>query len=252
MKQIIYNKTLKIGKSYQLNQFDSHHLCNVLRLKKENQFNVLDKNNHIFKCKIVNINNNIIDFIPLIEIKNEENISFSINLYISIIKPKKLDMIFEKCTELGVSSFNIMETQNSSYSISIINEKKLDRWKRIIKSAIQQCGRKTIPKINLVNDIKNIKIPLNATVLLLDEHANVPMFQQLLNFHNNNDIYIFIGPEGSFTNTEKNQLVNKYNAVQVSVSNNILRSETAAIISVGICKNFSQYIEYRREYNENN
>ena len=51
-------------------------------------------------------------------------------------------------------------------------------------------------------------------------------------------ICIIIGPEGDFTESERNQILNFKDVQSLKINNNILRTETAAISAISIVNYF--------------
>ncbi len=236
MKHLYINNILQIGSEYLLSKKDSHHIINVIKYKVNDYLDILDINNTLYLCKIIDINKNHIIKIKVIKTKSKINkIQNQINLYFPLIRPSRLDIIFEKCTELNVSSFNPIITTNTAYPKTIISNNKIDRWNRKIKSSVQQCGRKTIPRINTVTNLHELQFDYNCFNLLLSENTKSNILYIIEKNHEVYPINIFVGPEGSFTQNEVNFLCNELGSHMVSVSNNILRTETACIIAVGIC-----------------
>ena len=136
---------------------------------------------------------------------------------------KKMDLILEKGTELGISEFIFFFSKNSS--IKKISKNKVERMKNITISAIKQCKRLDLPNISIVKDIKKVKLQKNS--FFGDIRNNATFLLDILEKPIKNSILFFIGPEKGFSKEEMSFLEKQ--AKGVSLSNNTLRSETAAI-----------------------
>tara|TARA_B100000035_G_scaffold265548_1_gene237944 strand:- start:37 stop:654 length:618 start_codon:yes stop_codon:yes gene_type:complete len=150
---------------------------------------------------------------------------------VSVINMKLMDMIIQKSVELGATDFYPVYTKRSQYKNV---DKKVDHWNKIIISATEQCGRFMMMKIHE---------PLNLEAFI-NQHDNKACY--LLNpkgdkFSSNdfyqNDITVFIGPEGGF---EDNELISfkQNNWKTRSINGNILRTETACISVLTLIENY--------------
>lgn len=242
MKQVVYDKLIKINEEFSLNKAQSHHIKNVLRLKPNEKIIVIDKSETKFKCQISNYIHNIIYLLPLYKINIKCDNKIEIELFFGIIKNNKISILLEKGTELGVNSFNPIITKYCSMNNHDLKSINLNRWRKIIKSSVQQCGRHTIPQLKEIIHINEFKTVHNnnSLILILDEDSTRPLLSVIMktDLERINTIRLFAGPEGSFTQSEKSILIDEFNAIPVSISRNVLRSETASICSVGICKHF--------------
>jgi 16S rRNA (uracil1498-N3)-methyltransferase len=148
-----------------------------------------------------------------------------------VISPLKnvsrFEWFVEKATELGISQITPV--------ISRYSEKKkinTERLERIITSSIKQSNQFFIPKINPI-------IPFSSFILNNDEEkimANLKTDNKLRKeLFTNNSICILIGPEGGFSDEEIN-LARENNIKEVTLGNNRLRSETAAIYLISALK----------------
>ncbi len=242
MKQVVYNKKINMGEEFSLDREKSHHIKNVLRLKLQDRIYVIDETETLYYTQIMKFKYNIVYLIPLKKIEGDKSDKIKIDLFFSIIKNNKINVLLEKCTELGVNSFNPIITEHCSIGKKDLNNINLNRWQKIVKSSVQQCGRLSIPKINKIIDINEFKFDNDnkTIILLLDENNVNPIISVLMksDFEIINSITIFVGPEGSFTDYERDYLIKNFDAIPVSISKNILRSETASIYSVGVCRHF--------------
>lgn len=242
-----------------------HHLVNVLRVKKEDKITVVTKDKKQIIGRIENINKKIInikgeELEKSISNNNENNLKYKYILFQGIPKSKKLELIAEKTTEIGVDKIIPVEMTRSIVRKKDLKENKQERLKTILKSASEQSKRVDIPIlespktfdeiINLL-DLNNNENCLNIEKYILVFYENKDTtnlrLKEVLNeiktkykdVTNNNlaiEIYILIGPEGGITEEEINKIKKIKNAKVVSLGKNILRTETAPIAALSIIK----------------
>ncbi len=153
----------------------------------------------------------------------------TINLCVSLLKKDNLDLVLEKCTEIGVSEFTpIISDRVEKKNIASFNK---ERAERLIMEATEQSGWGSVPVLNKEKKLKEFLLDIEKKgeikkVIVLDiiEKEN----REINN--NTNKLYIFIGPEGGWTQEER-ELFKKYNLKIASFGKNILRAETSAIVS---------------------
>ena len=222
-----------------LNDSDIHHIINVMRMKDNEKIEVV-YNHEVFLCSIEISNNNV--FTKIIESKKnmQENKPF-VSLVLPLLKEQKLDLIFQKATELGVdeiflTSFerSIIKLDDNKLSVKII------RWEKILKEASEQSMRIDIPRISYVafNELKN----LDGTKLICSTSENNINIKNVLKKHHCCDkLVVAIGPEGGFSNTEENKMSN-YGFIKTSLGNQILRVETVPMFILSVIR--YEYMEW--------
>lgn len=224
------------------NTDEVHHLKNVLRIKEDDNIIVLDGNYNCYTSKIISIRNKEIKA-QIVETKIiKQYPQFNINLVQGILKGEKHDFILQKATELGVSSLINVKTDNSNVKLSDNKaiERKLLRWEKIVLSAAKQSKRAVIPEVSLKLSLgeffETIKTDTTETLFMacVEQSRQMNIKKIFSNFSKiPGNIYVFIGPEGGWSNNEKS-LFDKYNVSQISLGDNILRAETATIVIIGI------------------
>lgn len=157
-----------------------------------------------------------------------------VTLYPALLKSDKLEFVFQKCTELGVSAFEPMLTDHVAVG-STISENKQTRWERIIAEAAEQSERGRLPQLHPVTlfpqaceqarglsfiaaergDRKSLRAELGAR---LTAGSQRPFAMNLL-----------VGPEGGFASEEIERAV-RYGIIPVGLGPRILRAETASIV----------------------
>jgi len=123
-----------------------------------------------------------------------------------------------------------------------VKEKKA-RWDRIVRSAAYQSGREKIPKIHSPMTLeKAIKIANGTKIVFEMDGLNFNELESMVNTQR--AIYsIFIGPEGGFSDREK-ELFREKEFFFVSLSPYILRSETAGIVAISLLIATSKFLFY--------
>lgn len=213
---------------------DAIHISKSLRMKTGDELIICDKNETDHRCIITNIENNSI-FLKVIESThciNEPNIY--VTLYQAIPKADKMDLIVQKCVELGVDKIVPVVTERciSRPDTKSIN-KKIIRWQKISEEAAKQSRRGKIPKIEfLINLECAAKKSQESDCSLVFYELNGKKINDIIN-HSPKTISIFIGPEGGFTEQEI-FILSSYNVIPATLGKRILRTETAPIAALSI------------------
>lgn len=216
------------GDTFYIPEEDKFHLGRVVRLKSGDNFQAVVGDT---LYELVYINYDKARVLSYVRFKEEEQIR--VKLFFSILKGDKNDLILQKCTEIGVTDFYPMNTLRSIPDISGKEEKKLERWSKIIEAASKQSRSKLIPTIHYPINIGHIGGHISAnelSILPYELEDQVSIKEALLNYKKGQDINIIIGPEGGFEPIEVISLA-KVGAVPVSLGEKILRAETAAIVT---------------------
>lgn len=150
--------------------------------------------------------------------------SKEITLGLAIIKRDNFELVLQKCTELGVTTFIPVITDRSLQKMF-----GLERLDKILIEATEQSGWGKVPKLEKVYTLKAtlenypcIMFDLAGTKINLIEIKNLADFKAVL-----------IGPEGGFTESEL-QLATDQKATILSLGVSTLRAETASIVVSGI------------------
>ncbi len=114
---------------------DFHHIKNVLRLKENEEIYICDESLHKFEAKLKEYKNECAIFEIINEVDNSE-LSVDITLYQGLPKQDKMDLIVQKCTELGVSTVIPVAMNRSIVKLDAQGgTKKQQRWQKIAKEA---------------------------------------------------------------------------------------------------------------------
>ncbi|MDR2458440.1 MAG: 16S rRNA (uracil(1498)-N(3))-methyltransferase [Clostridiales Family XIII bacterium] len=220
-----------------------HHLKNVLRAEINNEF-LLSDNTNEYKVKILEMSNKNIKFEILEKNKIFSSRKISISLFQGLPKNKKLEFIIQKGTEIGIDEFSPFISERTILPKNFDLKKKKDRLIKIAKEAAEQSKRKTLPLINAVikenevlEKLKNINFDL---IILLYESEKKLTLKDILKKNavikkNRIKIAIIIGPEGGFSEKEILNFKGR-GAKIVSLGDNILRTESAGLITAAMIK----------------
>lgn len=169
---------------------------------------------------------------------------FEITLAQACLKSDKMELIFQKATELGVSKILPFF---SSRTVPKDPGAKLERWQKIILAAAKQSGRATLPEIMSPCPMPELLTQFDKTTvrLLLSERRTKRHLKEILresaagtSLRNIIPFRIekivgLIGPEGGFSDEEMD-LAEEAGFIPVSLGRRILRAETAAITFLSV------------------
>lgn len=213
-----------------LDSKDLHHIKNVMRMKENDEIEVVF-NERLYRCNLSfndNINVNLID-----ELVVSNNNSPKISIIIPVLKENKMDYILQKSTELGVDEIIPIITERTLVKVNDKEDKKIERWKRICKEASEQSMRVTIPNITNVKKISELKNIEGLKVVCSTFNNSVSLKKFLQTNTNYDRIYIVVGPEGGLSINEE-KLLNEIGFSSITLGNNILRVETVPLTIISM------------------
>lgn len=153
---------------------------------------------------------------------------------------ERMELIIQKATELGVSAIVPFKSQKSiSLEERESKQKKAHRWQEIAIKAVQQSRRARVPRIEQYRPFEEALEYCNEDGLniLLYEKEGECLKEVLKSFSKSHPppgkIYLMVGPEGGFAEKEV-RLAEKKGFIAVKLGQRILRTETAAIVLIGI------------------
>jgi 16S rRNA (uracil1498-N3)-methyltransferase len=207
-----------------------HHIAHVLRLKKGARILLADGNGRELVGKINHVDGHKILFTTeeTLDVSPPES-EMRITLLQGLPKGDKLELILQKCTELGVAEIVPFVAARSVARVQAGRvQEKLERWRRIVHEAARQSNRTTVPEISFAGDFKELlhqaKHPLK---LLLWEEEQAGTLKKLLAVTPPPErIAVLVGPEGGLTSEEVSNAVN-CSFISVSLGRRIVRTETA-------------------------
>jgi 16S rRNA (uracil1498-N3)-methyltransferase len=147
-------------------------------------------------------------------------------LAFSPIKSNYFNFMIQKATELGITKFLPI-----IFDRSVVRKINKERIKKIIVEAAEQSNRINVPSIE---EPKNLKSFLNYNMDLIFTDLNSKNKKLDLKKFKEKPTCIIIGPEGDFSEAEKDQILSFEGVQSIKINENILRSETAVISAISI------------------
>jgi len=155
----------------------------------------------------------------------------------ALLKGNKMEYVLQKNTEMGVSAFFPFI---SSRTIPILgrgqDERKWNRWKRIVVESAKQCGRIIPPRVEGIRDLGSIlELSFHEFVkLILWEKEEISLKERMREIDTESGkVLLLVGPEGGFCDEEISVAKGK-GFITVGLGPRILRSETAGVAMVSI------------------
>lgn len=209
-----------------------HHLSTVLRIRANENIKIFNSNDGEWLAQIKEISHKRAVLEVKSKIREPEEYPISITVACALIKHHRLGILIEKCTELGATAFIPLITERTTAPTL-----KLDKLQAYVIGAAEQSTRISVPAIYEAAPLASFLKESKSKTILTCHFQATPIMQALPNIKAK-DIIILIGPEGGFSKKELELMAGYQNVINVSLGNNVLRAETAAICAVSCVMNF--------------
>lgn len=221
----------EIADTLRLPESDSAHAVRVLRMHEGDMMQVIDGRGNVYQCRLTEAHSKR----AAVEILScdPQALPWSQQIVVAVAPTKHLDRMewmVEKLTEVGVNRIIPMLCSRSERK-----EIKTERLEKIAVSAMKQSLKATLPVIEPMTPISSIISAYDGytkAVAYCDDAVGRTDFTSV--YRPASDTIILIGPEGDFTPAEiESALAAGFTAV--TLGENRLRTETAALYAVSAC-----------------
>ncbi len=217
---------------------DCNHIKNVLRMSYGDEILVsYDSKSNL--CVLESFDADGVSALITEENCRSTELPVKITLFQGLPKADKMELIIQKCTELGADEF--VPTEMSRCVVRLEEKKKkskTERWQSIAESAAKQSKRNIIPRVSTPLSYKEALNRISELDIFLVPYENKAGMKAtadaLSAIKPGMKIGILIGPEGGFDSKEI-EMATDAGCKTISLGKRILRTETAAITAVAMC-----------------
>lgn len=215
---------------------DARHIGKVLRLKPGDHVAVVADGEE-YEVALTEIGPNVVRGQVVQGCSGSADPALQVMLVQGLPKGDKLELIIQKCTELGIAEIWPVHTERSVVRLNAQKaEERRERWQRIAREAAKQCKRQRIPVIKGIQSWAGAlqSLPESIQGILLWEREDTNTLREaLLDMNYEKPVYIFVGPEGGLTEEEVS-LARRQWVLPVTLGPRILRTETAGLAALSI------------------
>jgi len=223
--RLFFKESLSLNLIAKLNKSQSHYVNKVMRIKVDEVFSLFNSSGE-WEAKILNISKSIVEFNITKQLRQKETPK-ELWLAFSPIKSNYFNFMIQKATELGVTKFLPI-----IFDRTIVRKINKERLEKVIIEAAEQSNQINIP---VIEKSQSLNLFLKSSKMdLIFTDLNTKNRKIDLDQLSSNPTCVIIGPEGDFSEEEREKIL-KFRGVQpIKINENILRSETAVISALSI------------------
>jgi 16S rRNA (uracil1498-N3)-methyltransferase len=223
--RLFFSDTLSANMIDKLDKNQSHYLSKVMRVKENGVFSLFNKEGE-WEAKVLGIFKNIVEFKIIKQLRQKE-ITKELWLAFSPIKSNYQNFMLQKATELGVTKFLPI-----IFDRTVVRKINKDRIEKIVIEASEQSNRINVPTIEEAQDLNGFLKKNSMNLIFTDLNSNIKKIDK--SKFTDKPVCIIIGPEGDFSETEREKILSFKGVQPIKINENILRSETAVISAISI------------------
>ena len=223
--RLFFPKSLSINLKDKLDKSQSHYISKVMRIKVSEVFSLFNSGGE-WEAKILNISKSLVEFNITKQLRQKEYPK-ELWLAFSPIKSNYFNFMIQKATELGVTKFLPI-----IFDRTVVRKINKERLEKVIIEAAEQSNRINVPSIEEPKSLKKFLDDKKMDLIFTDLNSKINKLD--LKKLTNNPSCIIVGPEGDFSETEREEILSYKGVQAIKINENILRSETAVISALSI------------------
>ena len=223
--RLFFKESLSLNLTAKLDKSQSHYVNKVMRVKVGEVFSLFNDSGE-WEAKILTISKSIVEFNITKQLRQKENVK-ELWLAFSPIKSNYFNFMIQKATELGVTKFIPI-----IFDRTIVRKINKERLEKVIIEAAEQSNRINVPSIEEPQSLKDFLSNEKMDLIFTDLNSQNKKID--LDKLTNNPTCVIIGPEGDFSEEEREKILSFKGVQPIKINENILRSETAVISALSI------------------
>ena len=223
--RLFFKESLSLNLTAKLDKLQSHYVTKVMRIKIGEIFSLFNSSGE-WEAKILTLSKSIVEFNIIKQLRQKESTK-EMWLAFSPIKSNYFNFMIQKATELGVTKFLPI-----IFDRTIVRKINKERLEKVIIEAAEQSNRINVPSIEEPQSLRDFLSNEKMDLIFTDLNSQNKKLD--LEKLTSNPTCVIIGPEGDFSEEEREQILAFKGVQPIKINENILRSETAVISALSI------------------
>ena len=223
-----------LGDQLVLRGDEAHHLHKVRRQTVDDLIDVVDGEGNFYRVRLLEIQRDRA-LGEIVEHRVEVGEGpIKLILAPALLKGQRFDFVLEKATEVGVSAIWPLESERGVARTK--SEAKMERWHRLVRAAVKQCGRSRFPVIDqpaqLVAVVERLVAACDVVFMgALGGQLTEPWYSEKVS--PKSSVGLLIGPEGGFSSGEI-AFARERGVSIFGWGERVLRADTASVVLAGL------------------
>jgi 16S rRNA (uracil1498-N3)-methyltransferase len=229
--RLFVDAPLTAGATVALAREQANYLLNVLRLERGAPVLVFNGRDGEWRAAISAAGRRD-SALAIEERTREQPADGDLHLLFAPLKHARLDYLVQKAVEMGASRLQAIITQHTQ-----VTRVNTERMRANVIEAAEQCGILTLARVNEPAPFARAMeaVPAEQLLIFCDEDAELKdPLAALSGASAHRGIALLIGPEGGFSDAERELLLRRKNVLRLSLGARILRADTAAVAALAV------------------
>ena len=227
------------GATITLTASQAHYVARVLRLRAGDVIAVFDGSGREWQVQLTHVESSVVQGRVVACAEDTCVPAQTVILGQGLPKHGKMDLIVEKCSELGLDTLVPLYTERTVVRARVERQAaRLSRWQRVAEAAARQSGRRTLLEIHPPQSLQDFCVTYGTAPakIVCWENERISGARHVIESVSGNGPYVvLVGPEGGLTPQEVT-LARHYGFTPMSLGPRILRTETAAIVVTALLR----------------
>lgn len=230
MQRLFVSQALRSGEGVEANADQFNYLANVLRMADGAEILLFNGRDGEWKARISFPTRKKILLVPIAETRPQPE-KPDLHYLFAPLKTGRLDYLVQKAVEMGAGVLRPVITQHVQGKIT-----NLDKLRANVIEAAEQCGILAIPEVEEPVKLKDLLEiwPSSRRIIYCDEGDEgqnpLPVLQRI----EERQLALLVGPEGGFSEEERNLLRGMPCVTPIPLGPRILRADTAAVAALAV------------------
>jgi 16S rRNA (uracil1498-N3)-methyltransferase len=229
--RLFVDAPLTAGATVALAREQANYLLNVLRLERGAPVLVFNGRDGEWRAAISAAGRRD-SALAIEERTREQPADGDLHLLFAPLKHARLDYLVQKAVEMGASRLQAIITQHTQ-----VTRVNTERMRANVIEAAEQCGILTLARVNEPAPFARAMeaVPAEQLLIFCDEDAELKdPLAALSGASEHPGIALVIGPEGGFSDGERELLLRRDHVLRLSLGPRILRADTAAVAALAV------------------
>ncbi len=229
-QRLFFDADLAEGRSIEADRNQANYLLNVLRLRAGGQILVFNGRDGEWLADIDPQGRKACRLVPVKQVRPQPEAGDLVYCF-APLKQARLDYMVQKAVEMGASILQPVQTQHTQ-----VSKLNIERIEANAVEAAEQCGILAIPQCR---EMVKLEALLEAwdparCLIMADEGERQMLPHKGLEAARGRPLGLLIGPEGGFSESERDRLRSEDFVLAISLGPRILRADTAAVAALAV------------------